>query len=145
MARFEESVTINRPIEDVFTYATDIKNWPQWHEAIVEAEQTSEGQIAVGTTFKAKAHMEGRTMEFTGKMTECDPNKRSAKVMDYGNFVIDDTLMFDPTDGGTRFTMVYDVKVRGIAKLMSSKISSGAHEELKQAVSKLKTVLESSS
>ncbi|MGZ4904609.1 MAG: SRPBCC family protein [Halobacteriota archaeon] len=42
MARFEENVTINRPIEDVFAYATEIKNWTQWHEAIVEAEQTSE-------------------------------------------------------------------------------------------------------
>ena len=143
MGRFEESITINRPVEEVFAYATDIKNWPQWHESIVSAEQTSEGQIAVGTTFKAKAHMEGRTMEFTGKMTEYDPYKQSGKIMDYGNFVIDDTLIFDPANGGTRFTMVYDVKVRGIAKLMSSRINSGVNEELKQAVSKLKTVLES--
>ncbi len=145
MARFEESVTINRPVEDVFTYATDIKSWPQWHESIVEAEQTSEGPVGVGTTFKAKAHMEGRTMEFTGKMTEYDPYTLSDKVMDYGNFIIDDTLMFDPTDGGTRFTMVYDVKVRGLAKLMSSRINSGAYEELKQAVSTLKAVLETKS
>jgi len=145
MARFEKSITINRPVEEVFAYATDIKNWPQWHEAIVEAEQTSEGQIAVGTTFKAKAHIGGRTMEFTGTMTEYDPYKRSGKIMDYGNFVIDATLAFDPTDEGTRFTMVYDVKVRGIAKLMSSKINRGTHEELKQAVSKLKAILETQS
>jgi len=143
MARFEESITINRPVEEVFAYATDIKNWPKWHETIVEAEQTSVGELGVGTTFKAKAHMEGQTMEFTGKMTEYDPYKRSGKIMDYGNFVIDDTLMFDPATGGTRFTMAYDVKVRGIAKLMSSRINSGVNEELKQAVSKLKTVLES--
>jgi hypothetical protein len=39
--------------------------------------------------------------------------------------------------------LVYDVKVRGLAKLMSSRINSGMHQELKQAVSKLKTVLES--
>ncbi len=145
MARFEESITINRPVEDVFAYATDIKNWPQWHESIVEAEQTSQGPMGVGTTFRAKAHAEGRTMEFTGTMTDYDPNKLSGKIMDYGSFVIDDTLMFDPTDGGTRFTMVYDVKVRGLAKLMSSRINSGAHEELKQAVSRLKTVLEAQS
>ena len=145
MARFEESVTINRPVEDVFTYATEIKNWTQWHETIVEAEQTSQGPVGVGTTFKGKASMEGRTMEFTGKMTEYDPNKRDGKVMDFGNFVIDNTLMFAPTNGGTRFTLVYDVKVRGLAKLMSSRINNGMHQELKQAVSKLKTVLESQS
>ncbi len=145
MTRFEESVMINRPVEDVFSYATDIKNWPQWHDSIVESEQISQGELGVGTTFRAKAHMEGRTMEFTGKMTGYDPYKRSSKVMDFGNFVIDDTLIFDPADGGTRFTMVYDVKVRGLAKLMSSRINSGMHEELKQAVSKLKAGLESQS
>ncbi len=145
MGRFEESVTISRSIEDVFAYATAIQNWPEWHDSIVASEQTSEGQIGVGTTFKANARMEGRTMDFTGKMLEYDPNKRSRKEMDYGSFVIDDTLMFDPTDGGTQFTMVYDVKVRGMAKLMSGRINSGVHEELKQAVSKLKTALESQS
>ncbi len=145
MGRFEESIEIERLVEDVFTYATTIQNWPQWHESIVEAEQTSEGPVGVGTSFRAKARMEGRTMDFTGKMLEYNPNKRSRKEMDYGNFVIDDTLMFDPADGGTRFTLVYDVKVRGMAKLMSGRINSGVHEELKQAVSKLKIVLESQS
>ena len=145
MGRFEESITINRPVEEVFACATEIKNWPQWHETIVEAEQTSEGQMAVGTTFKGKSNVEGRKMEFTGKMTEYDPYTRSGKIMDFGNFVIDGTLTFDPENGGTRFTLAYDVKVRGLAKLMSSRINSGLHEELKQAVSKLKTVLESES
>ncbi len=145
MGRFEESITIDRPVEDVFAYATAIQNWPLWHETIVESEQTSQGAVGVGTTFKAKAHMDGRTMEFTGTMTGYDPYKRSSKVMDFGNFVIDDTLMFDPANGGTRFTMVYDVKVRGLAKLMSSRVNNGMHEELKQGVSKLKAVLETQS
>ncbi len=142
MARFEESVTINRPVEDVFTYATKIQNWPQWHDSVLESEQTSQGPVGVGTTFKAKSRMDGRTMEFKGKVLEYDPNKRSRKEMDYGNFVIDDTLTFDSVEQGTRFTMAYDVKVRGIAKLMSGRINAAAHDELKQAVNKLKTVCE---
>jgi uncharacterized protein YndB with AHSA1/START domain len=143
MARLEESVTINRPVEEVFAYATDIKSWPQWHDAIVESEQTSEGPPGVGTTFKGKAHMEGRTMEFTGKVTEYNPYERECKVMDFGSAISENTFTFAPTDVGTRITLVYAVKVRGLAKLMSSRINSGMHEELKQAVSKLKTVLES--
>ncbi len=145
MGRFEESVTINRPIEDVFAYATDIKNWPQWHETILESEQTSQGEMGVGTTFKGKSRMEGRTMEFTGKITEYDPPKRDGKVMDYMSAIINNTLTFTPTDGSTQFILVYDVTVRGMAKLMSGRINKGVHEELQQAVSKLKTVLESQS
>lgn len=145
MARMEESVTINRPVEEVFAYATDIKNWPKWHETILEPEQTSAGDLGVDTTFKGKGSMEGRTSEFTGKMTEYDPYKRSRKVMDFGNFTIDDELIFDPRDGGTKFTLGYDVKVRGFAKLLSSRINNAMRKELKQAVSNLKTILETQS
>jgi uncharacterized protein YndB with AHSA1/START domain len=61
MARMEQSVEINRPVEEVFAYATDIKNWPKWHETLLKAEQTSAGELGVGTTFKGKGSMEGRT------------------------------------------------------------------------------------
>jgi uncharacterized protein YndB with AHSA1/START domain len=145
MARMEESVEINRPVEEVFAYATDIKNWPKWHETLLKAEQTSAGELGVGTTFKGKGSMEGRTSEFTGKMTEYDPYKRSRKVMDFGNFINEDELTFDPIDGGTRFTLAYDVKVRGFAKLLSSRINSAIRKELEQAVSKLKAILETQS
>ncbi len=89
--------------------------------------------------------MEGPTSEFTGKMTEYDPYKRSRKVMDFGDFTIDDELVFDPRDGGTKFTLGYDVKVRGFAKLLSSRINNAMRKELKQAVSNLKTILETQS
>ena len=145
MARMEKSVDINRPVEEVFAYATDIKNWPKWHETILEAEQTSPGDLGVGTTFRGKGSMEGRTSEFTGKMTEYHPYKRSCKIMDFGNFTNEDELTFDPTNGGTRFTLAYDVKIRGFAKLLSSRINSAIRKELEQAVSSLKTILETQS
>lgn len=145
MARMEKSVDINRPVEEVFAYATDIKNWPKWHETIMEAEQTSAGELGVDTTFKGKASMEGRTAEFTGKMVEYDPNKRSRKVMDFGNFTNEDELTFEPIDGGTRFTLAYDVKVHGFAKLLSSRLNSAMRKELEQAMNSLKTILETQS
>jgi len=141
----EESVDINRPIEEVFAYATDVRNWPKWHETIVEAEQTSAGELGVGTTFRDKASMEGRTAEFTGKMTEYNPYKRSRKIMDFGNFTNEDELTFEPVDTGTRFTLAYDVKVRGFAKLLSSRINSAIRKELEEAVRSLKTILEAKS
>jgi uncharacterized protein YndB with AHSA1/START domain len=145
MARMEKSAEINHPVEEVFAFATDIKNWPNWHETIMEAEQTSAGDLGVDTTFRGKASMEGRTAEFTGKITEYDPHKRSRKIMDFGNFTNEDELTFDPIDGGTRFTPAYDVKVRGLAKLLSSRINSVIRKELEQAVSSLKTLLETQS
>jgi carbon monoxide dehydrogenase subunit G len=89
--------------------------------------------------------MEGRTAEFTGKMTEYDLYKRSRKIMDFGNFTNEDELTFEPVDTGTRFTLAYDVKVRGFAKLLSSRINSAIRRELEEAVRSLKTILEAKS
>ena len=52
MARIEESVEIKRPADKVFAYTTDAKSWTKWQSTFPEAEQTSQGAVGVGTTFK---------------------------------------------------------------------------------------------
>jgi len=142
MSRIEGTVIIKRPAEKVFAYTTEAKSWPKWHGAIPEAEQTSKGQIGVGTTFRGKTRMMGQTSEWTAKMTEYEPHKRWGKVIDSGSVVIDDKLVFDPAEGGTRFTMVYDVKVGGILKLLSPMIISSMRKQLKLDLASLKGILE---
>lgn len=142
MSRIEGTVIIKRPADKVFAYTTEAKSWPKWHGAIPEAEQTSKGQIGVGTTFRGKTRMMGQTSEWTAKMTEYEPHKRWGKVIDSGSVVIDDKLVFDPAEGGTRFTMVYDVKVGGILKLLSPVIISSMRKQLKLDLASLKGILE---
>ena len=57
MGRIEESVEIKCPVDKAFAYTTVAKDWHKWHDYIPEAEQTSPGQVGVGTTFKGKTHM----------------------------------------------------------------------------------------
>ena len=143
MARIEESVEIKYPADKVFTYTTDAKSWPKWHKTMPEAEQTSQGQFGVGTTFKGKNRMMGLTSKWTAKLMEYDPPKMWGKIIDSGSVIIDDKLIFNPTEGGTRFTMVYDVKVSGILKLLSWMINSSMRKQLKIDLINLKNILES--
>ena len=142
MARIEESVIIKFPVEKVFAYTTEAKSWPKWHGTMPEAEQTSQGQVGIGTTFRWKYRAMGQTQEWTGKVTGYEPNKKWAKVMTSGSMVIDDQLIFDPVEGGTKFTMVYDVKVGGFLKLLSSMIVSSTRKQLKLDLNNLKSILE---
>jgi uncharacterized protein YndB with AHSA1/START domain len=142
MGKIEESVEINLPVDKVFIYTTDAKSWPKWHAAIPEAEQTSQGQMGVGTTFKGKGRMMGMTSKWTAKTTEYEPDKKWGKIIDSGSVIIDDKLLFDSTDKGTKFTMVYDVKVSGFLKLLSSMIMSSMHKQLKLDLINLKRILE---
>ncbi len=107
-----------------------------------EAEQTSLGQVGIGTTFKGKTRMMGRTSKWTAKLTEYEPFKRWAKVIDSGSVVIDDELIFDPLEGGTKLTIVYDVKVSGLLKMLSSMIDSSMRKQLKLDLINLKGILE---
>jgi len=67
MGRIEESVEIKRPVDKVFAYTTDAKSWPKWQSFILEAEQTSQGQIGVGATFKGSNRMMGRRVEWAAR------------------------------------------------------------------------------
>ena len=142
MSRIEGTVIIKRPADKVFVYTTEAKSWPKWHGAIPEAEQTSKGQMGVGTTFRGKSRMMGQTSEWTAKMTEYEPYKRWGKVIDSGSLVVNDKLVCDPAEGGTRLTMVYDVKVGGILKLLSPMIISSMRKQLKLDLASLKGILE---
>ena len=142
MARIEESVEIKCPPDKAFTYTTDAKSWPKWHGTMPEAEQTSQGQVGLGTTFRGKNHMMGQTSEWTAKLTDYDPYKSWGKIIDSGSVIIGDKLIFDPVEGGTKFTMVYDVKVNGFLKLLSSMINSSMRKTLKLDLINLKKILE---
>ena len=51
MIRIEASAVVNRPIEEVFAFVSDMANATQWSAEVVEAKKTSEGPVGAGTTF----------------------------------------------------------------------------------------------
>ena len=142
MARIEESAEIKRPVDKVFTYTTDAKNWSKWQSIIPEAEQTSQGPVSVGTTFKGNSHMMGLTMKWTAKATEYEPNRNFGKNITSAGMTIEQHNTYSPMNGGVKFTIVYDIKVRGLFKLFSSMLINTMRKELKKSLGNLKSVLE---
>ncbi len=50
MISFDLDVTINRPVEAVFTFANDPATLPQWQPAVVESRQTTPSPMGLGAT-----------------------------------------------------------------------------------------------
>lgn len=50
MKHVEASITINRPIAEVFAFVTDFSKATQYQPGIIEARVTSSGSVGVGTT-----------------------------------------------------------------------------------------------
>jgi len=142
MTRIEESVEIKRPIDKVFAYTTDAKNWARWQPIIPEAEQTSQGPVGVGTTFKWTMRMMGLTMKCIAKATEYEPNRKFGKTITCGSTINEQHNIYAPLEGGTKLTIVYNMKVGGLVKLLSPMIVSSTRKGLKKALSNLKGILE---
>jgi uncharacterized membrane protein len=74
MINIEESIIIHRPIEEVFTYMTDLRNAPEWQSGLLEVQQTTEGPVGIGTTYLAVRRFLGRKMESTMEIIGYEPN-----------------------------------------------------------------------
>ena len=142
MTRIEESIEIKRPVEKVFAYTTDAKNWAKWQSFILEAEQTSQGPMNVGTTFKGVSRMMGRSMRWTAIATEYESNKKWGKNITCGSLAIEEHVTYNPVEGGTTFTILYDMKVGGFLKLLSPVMAGSMRKETKKSLGNLKSILE---
>jgi uncharacterized membrane protein len=142
MAVIKETVEIKCPADKVFAYAADAKSWPKWHLSMLEANQTSSGQLGIGTTFGGVNKVMGRRMPWTSKVTEYIANKKWCETISSGSTLIEEQITFDPIEGGTKFTEVYDMKVGGFLKLLSPMVKSSMQKEMKTNLSRLKSILE---
>lgn len=52
MISFTNSVAIERPIGDVFSYLSDLEHTPEWNWAISETRKMTPGPITVGTRYR---------------------------------------------------------------------------------------------
>ena len=143
MARIEESVEINCPVEKAFAFTIDAKTWNKWQSILPEPEQTSQGPVGIGTTFRSICRLMGRNMEWTARATEYEPLSKFGKEITSGSVFIDQHNTYNPTETGMRFTLVYNLKVGGPLALLSPMLVRSIRKELKQSLSNLKQILES--
>lgn len=141
MAKIEASVVINRPIEEVFAYVVDIKNWSQW-AGMPDAEQTSEGPVGVGTTFRGAFEFLGRRDEWTSEVTRYEPNKELRQKMIWGPMSLEQRLTFESVEGGTKYTQAGEGETGGIFKMAQPLVDRMMKKQLEGSLAKLKGVLE---
>ena len=111
------SIMINRPVEEVFSYMTDARNLSNWMSELVEAKQTSEGPVGVGTTISAVANVLGRRIENIQEVTAYEPNGEFAIKATSGPAINDDTFSFESVADGTKVTRTTKGEVGGFFRM----------------------------
>ncbi len=111
----ENSITIKRPIEEVFEYVSTPENDPTWVSASLRNERTLPGPMRVGMTTQEDVKFLGRTSTDTWEVIEYEPPTVVAYLATSGLLsggVV--RARCEPVQGGTRFTHEVKYEPRGI-------------------------------
>jgi uncharacterized protein YndB with AHSA1/START domain len=142
MARIEASIVIDRPVEEVFEFATDPEKQPLWQTGVSEAEQISEGPMGVGTTLRGVGHFLGRRIESISEITHYEHNRRIDVKMTSGPMKFEETDTFEPVGDGTRVTFALEGDPGGFFKLAEPVVIRMAQREYEKSLANLKDILE---
>jgi uncharacterized protein YndB with AHSA1/START domain len=111
----ENTITIERPIEEVFEYVAAPENDPTWVSASLRHRRTAPGPVHVGTTTEEDVKFLGRTESYTWEVTHYEPPTDIAYRATSGPLPgTAIRLRLEPVEGGTKFTHAVDLEPRGV-------------------------------
>jgi uncharacterized protein YndB with AHSA1/START domain len=142
MVRVEDSIVVERPIEDVFAYMTDPETLPEWQGSALEARVEGGGPMRAGACVLETRKFLGRRMESTMEVTEYEPPARFVIRVDSGPVPFTATNVLSEADGGTRIDAVIEGEPGGFFRLAEPLVVRAVERELRNNLATLKDLLE---
>ena len=142
MKRYEHSIEIERPVEEVFDFISRPENFPLWQESLLEIRREAEGPLRVGSEVTEVRSFMGRKMETTWTCTEHEPCERSSIEEDEGLVPFKGTFELEALGGSTLFTWTVETPgPRGI-KVPGAIVGRMVRRQLAVDSERLKELLE---
>ncbi|MGZ4482413.1 MAG: SRPBCC family protein [Gaiellales bacterium] len=142
VVRIEGDIVIHRPIEEVFDFVADECNEPRYNPRMLRVEKISAGPIGPGTRFRAELAAMRRKTEMTIEFTAYDRPRRLGSRTRLSTMDIRGALTFEPVTGGTRMHWSWDVKPRGLLRLMAPLVARMGRRQERSIWANLKRLLE---
>jgi uncharacterized protein YndB with AHSA1/START domain len=143
MIEIENSVVINRPVDEIFEFMADAENHPQWQSGAQEVVKTSEGSIGVGTTYTGVNRIMGRRLESYIEYTAYEPNKRLAAKVTQRPVPFQFEMTFEPAaEGRTKVNVKGTGEPGGFFKLAAPILARMIKRRTETNLANLKDLLE---
>lgn len=144
MLTYEESIVIERPIDEVFQYMQDMEKEREWQPNLRRAYQEPPGEPEVGTRRRYVSEFMGKEVENVYEYTSYEVNRRVA-YRSAGESAVESSgeVRWEPLGDRTRVTMRAEVELGGLFKFLpASLVSSVGRKELRESLERLKRILE---
>ena len=140
--RIEHSLMIDRPVCGVFAFMEKAENMPRWAENVIEAAQTSEGPVGIGTTCQVTNKAMGYTFVQDFVVTEYERDSVYAARTTAGPFPLSTRYDLSEEDGATRVHVVSEADLSKFGGLAGPFIHKMAQKQIETDHARLKKLLE---
>ena len=141
--RVEESIEINRSLQEVFDYVSDVGNYPKWMAHALEVRKDTEGPPQQNDRFIVAIKSVGRRFETPYERTSYEANRR------YTDRAVGGPIpnqrwecTFQEVPGGTRLMRAVDAEPGGLLKLLEPLQKRALKRQLRKDLQTLKDLLE---
>ena len=110
MTRIEKGIIINKPVDEVFIYASDWEKWPDWFEGVSDFKPTTETKKENGIRYAYKAKMMGLSVKVETEIQNSVINKGWIGKGTKG-IPIQTQWIFEICESGTKFTYVLEYRL----------------------------------
>jgi len=112
------TLTINRPVKNVFDFVADPSNEPDWHLDVREVLRPKDGPYELGETFQWVVRF-GGSKTYSLEITALEPNRLVEITTREGAVLPVLTHTFQPDGDGTRYTRRVRFETRGLLRVMA--------------------------
>ncbi len=141
MAHAENSITIARPVKQVFDFILDGTNSVHWRPAVTDVQLLPGKSLGVGAVFKQGLKGPGGRIDGDYEIVECKPNEWIKFQVIAGPARPTGTYIFKADGNSSLVTFILDYQPKGLAKLMDGMINKSMQSEV-STLSNLKAYLE---
>ena len=140
MIEVEHTFEIERPVEEVFAYLTDVARLPEWQSSAESAELV--GELAEGARIMEVRTFMGRRATSTLEVTEYDPPRRFSLHVVEGpiQYAVEHAL--EAVNGRTRITFVGRGETGRVPRLMHGTVRRAVERQFIKDLEALKNRLE---
>lgn len=124
----DRTVTVARPIAEVFAYLSDFSTTTQWDPGSVATARIS-GDGGVGTRYANTSVFNGRETQLEYVVVAYEQDRRIQLRGENKTVIALDTMTFTEVDGGTRINYTADFTFKGITKV-AEPFLKGAFQKL---------------
>jgi carbon monoxide dehydrogenase subunit G len=142
MPTLSQSVTVDRPVDEVWDFISDFGNTTRWSRGVLEARQTSDGPLRVGATLETVVEAFGRRRRAHYLVTEYEPNRAFAFTVTSGPMTSRARFAVEPEGAGTRLTASGEAEATGLYRLLAPVLVRTLERHSRDDLANLKRILE---